>query len=196
MSSSSRWTTGRKPMSAMRSASSTTTISTASRRTSRRSIRSVSRPGHATSTSTPRRSAFSWAPKPAPPYTAATRSLRWRPSHSSSPHTCAASSRVGTSTRPVGRLGAARPTRRTSGMPKAMVLPDPVGARPQRSRPAQPSARVRVWMAKGARIPRAFRVETSSGGTPRSAKVVVMLIANSGVRDGQVSRRVYEDPRR
>ena len=61
-----------------------------------------------------------------------------------------------------------------SGIPKAMVLPEPVGARPQRSRPAQPSATVRVWMAKGARIPRAFSVETSSAGTPRSAKVVVM----------------------
>ena len=36
---------------------------------------------------------------------AATRSLRARPSHESSPHTCEASSRVGTSTRPTGRCG-------------------------------------------------------------------------------------------
>ena len=62
-----RCTAGRKPMSAMRSASSTTTISTSSRSTSRRSMRSVRRPGQATSTSTPRRSALNCAPKPAPP---------------------------------------------------------------------------------------------------------------------------------
>src|SRR3954464_5958703 len=58
-------------MSAMRSASSTTTISTSSRSTSRRSMRSVRRPGQATSTSTPRRSALNCPPNPAPPYTAA-----------------------------------------------------------------------------------------------------------------------------
>jgi len=58
---------GRNPMSAMRSASSTTTTSTWSRSTSPRSMRSVRRPGQATSTSTPRRSAFSCRPKPAPP---------------------------------------------------------------------------------------------------------------------------------
>ncbi len=44
-----------KPMSAIRSASSSTTQRTASRRTSPRSIRSSRRPGQATSTSTPRR---------------------------------------------------------------------------------------------------------------------------------------------
>ena len=44
-----------------------------------------------------------------------------------------------------GRAGAwasARPTRSTSGMPKAMVLPEPVGALPQTSRPASRSGMV------------------------------------------------------
>ena len=46
--------------------------------------------------------------------------------------------------------GGARPwpTRATMGMPKAMVLPEPVGALPQRSRPARASGRVMAWMGK------------------------------------------------
>ncbi len=53
--SSSLTTCGRKPMSAIWSASSRTVIATSSRRTSPRWIRSSSRPGVATSTSVPRR---------------------------------------------------------------------------------------------------------------------------------------------
>ena len=49
-------------MSAMRSASSMTTISTASSRMLPRSIRSPSRPGQATATSTPRDRAFNCGP--------------------------------------------------------------------------------------------------------------------------------------
>ena len=49
-------------MSAIRSASSMTTISTASSRMLPRSMRSASRPGQATAMSTPRDSALSWGP--------------------------------------------------------------------------------------------------------------------------------------
>src|SRR5689334_17743950 len=89
----------------------------------------------------------------------------------SSSHTCEASSRVGTSTRPRGRLGAALPTPLTSGTPKAMVLPDPVGARPQMSRPARASGMVAAWIGKGASMPRAARLDAMEVGTPRSANV-------------------------
>ena len=68
--------------------------------------------------------------------------------------TWAASSRVGTSTSARGRLDVARSTRSTIGMPKARVLPEPVGARPQTSRPARPSAMVSSWIGKGASMPR------------------------------------------
>ena len=69
--------------------------------------------------------------------------------------------------------GRALPTRATSGMPNAMVLPEPVGARPQRSRPARPSGTVMAWMSNASVRPRAWRVSTSSAGTPSSAKVVL-----------------------
>ena len=60
--SRSRRTTGRKPMSAMRSASSMTTRSTAPRSTRPWPIRSSRRPGQATRTSTPLRRAVTWGP--------------------------------------------------------------------------------------------------------------------------------------
>ncbi len=58
---------GRKPMSSMRSASSSTRISMPDRSTLRRSRWSIRRPGQATSRSTPRRSTSNWLPMPTPP---------------------------------------------------------------------------------------------------------------------------------
>ena len=64
--------------------------------------------------------------------------------------TCAASSRVGTSTSAVGRFGALCVTLRPAmTSPKARVLPEPVGARPQMSRPARPSGSVAAWIGNG-----------------------------------------------
>ena len=65
--------------------------------------------------------------------------------------TCAASSRVGTSTRPRGlRRGASTvpglESRVTIGRPKARVLPEPVRPRPSTSRPAIASAIVARWI--------------------------------------------------
>ena len=60
----------------------------------------------------------------------------WAATGSSTSATCTASSRVGTSTSPSGRDGSASSVMRASiGTPKASVLPDPVRARPQTSRP-------------------------------------------------------------
>ena len=41
----------------------------------------------------------------------------------------------------------------SSGMPKARVLPEPVLALPQTSRPARASATVMAWMEKAVVIP-------------------------------------------
>src|SRR5436853_5634013 len=56
-------------------------------------------------------------------------------------------------------------------MPKAIVLPDPVGARPETSRPARASRSVAAWMGKASTIPRDASRLTMSGGAPRDAKV-------------------------
>ena len=60
----------------------------------------------------------------------------------------------------------------TSGIPKASVLPEPVGARPQTSRPARASVMVAAWMAKGWVMPRASRARQIRSGTPSRAKVL------------------------
>src|SRR4051794_26796593 len=65
-------------------------------------------------------------------------------------------------------------------MPNAMVLPEPVGARPQRSRPARPSGTVMVWMSKASSRPRAWSVRTSSAGTPSAAKGGDMMGGSPG----------------
>ena len=64
-----------------------------------------------------------------------------------------ASSRVGASTSALGLCGPARPALATSGIPKASVFPDPVGARPQMSCPAKASARTAAWISKGSVMP-------------------------------------------
>ena len=60
-------TWGMNPMSAIRSASSITTMPISLRSTSPRSARSVNRPGQATAISSPRRRARTWGPNPTPP---------------------------------------------------------------------------------------------------------------------------------
>src|SRR5581483_10313928 len=82
-----------------------------------------------------------------------------------------ASSRVGARTRARGRDGLARPTRETSGIPKARVLPEPVGARPQMSRPARAAGIVAAWIGNGSVTPWSARREEMSAETPRSVNV-------------------------
>ena len=123
------WVTSRtKPMSSIRSASSSTTVCTLSRRTVRRFTWSIRRPGVAT---TIWGAFFSWViclSMGWPPYRQTTRtpSLKVHRSRSSS-RIWMANSRVGASTRPVTSLPSGSVCS-TMGMPKAKVLPVPVGA--------------------------------------------------------------------
>ena len=174
-----RVTTGRKPMSAMWSASSSTVTRTSSSVSRPCLMRSSRRPGQATTMSTPLASAFSWCFWETPPKI----TVVFRPAALASGATVrsiwVASSRVGASTRPVGRFArrdtrlepGARPARReTSGSANATVLPEPVRPRPSTSRPARESGRVFSWMGKASVMPTRARSEESASGTPRSSK--------------------------
>src|SRR5579863_10070594 len=68
------------------------------------------------------------------------------------------------------------------GRPKPSVLPDPVLALPQTSRPASASLIVRAWIGKAVDIPCAESTATNSGSTPNSAKV--LLVAYESCADG------------
>ena len=147
-----RSTCGLKPMSSIRSASSSTSTRTspsltARARSGRRDVRAWRRgcgpcaPGRSGGRSARRRrrsTTFS-------PFAAASGSM--------SAATWSASSRVGTRTSAPGERVAATAVRSTSGSPKASVLPEPVGDSARMSRPARASGRTRFWMAKGCVIP-------------------------------------------
>ena len=178
-----RRTAGRKPRSAMWSASSRTVTDTSSRSTRPCPMRSSRRPGQATTTSTPAARAFSWGFWDTPPKTVVTLS---ETASARGPMVWAiwpASSRVGARTRPMGWPGRAMSSsarRWTRGRAKARVLPDPVRPRPSTSRPARVSGRVALWMGKGAVKPRAPRSATRSGSTPREAKVGGGVVGAAG----------------
>ena len=99
--------------------------------------------------------------------------------------TCMASSRVGTRTRPSGRLTSAlRPLRRVSiARPNARVLPEPVCPRPRMSRPAMASGSVATWMGKGDSMPARCRAGTRGWETPSSAKVGTADMSDESIRD-------------
>ena len=66
-----------------------------------------------------------------------------------------------------------------------MVLPEPVGALPQTSRPARPSGTVAAWTGKGSVMPSSSRRAHRWAGTPRAAKVGGMdgsLVERSAIR--------------
>ena len=130
---------GMKPMSSMRSASSTTRNCTPVIRSLPRSKWSSRRPGVAISTSTPRSSFFSWSPNDTPPISSAHESLVPLAYFSKLAATWSASSRVGAMTRARGMRALARPDckRSISGRVKAAVLPVPVWAMPSTSWPAR-----------------------------------------------------------
>src|SRR5690242_4652495 len=88
--------------------------------------------------------------------------------------TCRASSRVGSRTSPRGRPDVERPAanRATSGMAKAIVLPEPVLPRPSTSRPATVAGSVADWIGNGVGAPRPTRTGSRAFGTPSSAKPV------------------------
>ena len=166
-----------KPMSSMRSASSSTTKRVSSSRSSPPSTRSTMRPGVAITTSTPRAMPRTWALRDMPPRTSWVESrppakLRRLAS------ICTASSRVGArmSARQVFGLG--RPLRPriacTIGRPKAAVLPVPVCATPSRSRPSSCAGIEAAWIGVGRCRPERASASMSGREIPRSAKVVLV----------------------
>ena len=74
---------------------------------------------------------------------------------------------------PSGDAGATARCWRREGCPKASVLPEPVGALPQMSRPASAGGMVAVWMVRGSVMPGRARRSLNGAGTPRSEKVVM-----------------------
>ncbi len=153
--SSSAVTWGMKPMSAIWSASSRTVTATSSSTQSPRSMRSLSRPGVATTISDPLRSALACLPIGIPPTTVASLSRTERAYGVSASVTCWASSRVGTRTSASGRRGSARrpSVRASAARPKARVLPEPVRPRPSTSRPASEFGSVAAWIGNGTVTP-------------------------------------------
>ncbi|CAM5535352.1 hypothetical protein SVIOM342S_09685 [Streptomyces violaceorubidus] len=162
-------------MSHIWSASSSTVIRTWFRWQSRRETRSARRPGVATTTSAPSRSAWVCRFIDSPPTTVVRRTSSARAYGASASLTCWASSRVDTRTRASGRFDSARrpEVRASRASPKASVLPEPVRARPRTSRPASASGRVAAWIGNGRVTPRAVIVSTSTGGSPRPSKEAV-----------------------
>ena len=167
-----RVTAGMKPRSAMWSASSSTAISTESRRTARRSIRSMRRPGVATRTCTPRRSCSICRPIDVPPTTTPMRRRSASAAGVSASATCCASSRVGTSTSPRGASEtepSALAARRVSiGRPKAERL---AGAG-LRAAEHVATARARragcsAWIAVGRSMPLRASTATTASGRPK-----------------------------
>ena len=142
---------GMKPMSSMRSASSTTMICTPVSISLPRSKWSSRRPGVAISTSTPRSMSLSWSLKLTPPIRSAIESLRCAEYFSNCSATWAASSRVGASTRLRGMRARARPLERwqSIGSTKAPVLPVPVWAMPSTSRPSSACGIAWTWIGVG-----------------------------------------------
>ncbi len=173
--SNSSSTSGRKPMSAIWSASSRTATSTESREHSPRRMRSRRRPGVATSMSTPARSASIWRENAVPPHTTFISMPTASPKVWSESATWIASSRVGVRMIALGCFGLVRPPaarRARAGRPKARVLPEPVWARPRTSRPASASGMVAAWMGKGTAMPFSASAAVIFSGSPRSSNAV------------------------
>ena len=133
-----------KPISAILSASSITTVSTSSNFNARLSKRSSNLPGQATSISTPLFSALYWFLYDTPPYiettslsTAAAIGLRTE-------LICSASSLVGVNIKLVGLFEWALLDLVINGRPNAKVLPEPVGALQHTSLPSNESGIVSV----------------------------------------------------
>mmetsp|Transcript_63352 Transcript_63352/g.196591 ORF Transcript_63352/g.196591 Transcript_63352/m.196591 type:complete len:233 (+) Transcript_63352:1118-1816(+) len=156
---------GSKPMSSMRSASSSTRSCTAFRLTAFISMRSCKRPGVATSTCGFSRIAWACGPLGTPPKTASERTLANLANLEHSASICVASSRVGASTR-TGGLAAEEPPLAPpaasvsaislkAGSRKARVLPLPVLATATRSLPVTAAGQPCAWMGEGAVKPAA-----------------------------------------
>ena len=166
----------------MWSASSTTVTAQCSRLIARRSMRSFSRPGVATTISTVRASEVRLARTLTPPTKTSARSPSAAACGSRFSKTCSASSRVGQSTTPrgfPGRVARGRSpelNRASMGSPKASVFPEPVGALASTSLPSTAEGITLAWMGNASLSPARFRDCASATGSPSDR--------NSGWEDG------------
>mmetsp|Transcript_99270 Transcript_99270/g.281117 ORF Transcript_99270/g.281117 Transcript_99270/m.281117 type:complete len:338 (-) Transcript_99270:405-1418(-) len=165
---------GSKPMSSMRSASSSTAKLTWPSQTCLCSRNSLSLPGVATMTWQPRLSHSSCSPFGSPPVTTQQRMPLERPNFSASIWICCASSRVGASTSTMGPRCASAPLRSTCAKPgprNASVLPLPLLAMPMRSWPAARIGQHWAWMGVGSTKPACSISLCTSGGKLEPSKV-------------------------
>ena len=146
-------TSGMKPMSSMRSASSITSILVSVSNRPPRSNKSISRPGVAIRTSTPFISASFWSDRLSPPISRAWFSFMYLPYSTKFSATCNANSRVGSRIRLRGIRARAREPDRISisGNTKLAVLPVPVCAQPRTSRPMNTAGIACAWIGVGMR---------------------------------------------
>ena len=178
---STRRMSGRKPMSSIRSASSSTSTSRPDSAAYGCLKWSSSRPGVAMMTSTPLRKACSCGPIPTPPKTAAPDSGVCTASSRRCSSICAASSRVGVSTSARVTPRGLSISRCRIGRRNAAVLPLPVIAQASRSLPSRAGGIACSWMGVA-------RVKPSSR-TPRSRSGWSLNLANGiGRRAGDRDR--------
>ena len=116
-------------------------------------------------------------------------------SRESRPRSGVASSRVGASTSAAGR-GSSAAIRSTSGIPKASVLPEPVGDFASTSRPARTSPMTSRWIANGCVIPCAESEPRTARETPRSAKDCVDMHDSLAALGPRTIREAMADPNR
>mmetsp|Transcript_2871 Transcript_2871/g.10915 ORF Transcript_2871/g.10915 Transcript_2871/m.10915 type:complete len:480 (-) Transcript_2871:101-1540(-) len=186
-------TSSSNPVSSMRSPSSRQKYWHRSKRRSRRSRKSMSRPGVATTPWTPRRRATSSCVRLSSPPTASVTRMRGtsppaprsRPIASakcvSTSCVCRASSRDGQSTTPIGpcpaRVGPCSSStsraRTTSGRAKVTVLPDPVNAMPIMSLPDNATGMPWTWIGVGRLMPFALSASTNWGGSPIASNFLI-----------------------
>ena len=136
-----------KPLSSIRSASSSTRYSTPPSASVPSPMRSSTRPGVPITTCAPLIARTCYALS-TPPNTAAQRTAS---SAESASYVCSVSSRVGARTSARGPMPALLDRRRraSAGMPKASVLPLPVSAMPTTSFPESAGGHAQAWMGVG-----------------------------------------------
>src|SRR3569623_2947943 len=171
-----------KPMSSMRSASSSTSTLTWRRSSSFIRSSSCTRPGVPTTTCGACPSEASCGPSATPPVRVSSFRLG---TPVASLRTClltwSASSRVGHSTRACSLIWAAS-IRCSRASPKAAVLPLPVGAWAIRSRPSSRAGRLGAWTGVSCTWPRASRPWNRAGWRGRSLNSFIPHDTGSGAR--------------
>mmetsp|Transcript_28197 Transcript_28197/g.76105 ORF Transcript_28197/g.76105 Transcript_28197/m.76105 type:complete len:321 (-) Transcript_28197:729-1691(-) len=168
-----------KPISNMRSASSSTRYVVRTRVHAFMRMRSISRPGVATAISQPFLRSFTCSYLDSPPNAAETRILYALANLRVSLWICSASSRVGARIKPIGPLplSSSRWSMMCTsiGSTKAAVLPLPVLATPSTSRPLRAAGSAWDWMAVGRSYPALEIAAMSCASKPHCWKVLMGL---------------------